>query len=94
MMVREYVTHFVVLVDFFNNKDGVSRVMLGAEFFDEVERTTKQYLKKRKKDGSQRKDTGAWTFNPKWSAELFQKAKGNWEVIEDYLRGGQTDLIH
>jgi hypothetical protein len=79
--------YFVVLVDFFKEKNGAMHVMQGAEFFDEVERFAKHYLKRLKKDGTSRKDTGAWTFDPKWSGEAYQKAKGNWTAISDYLQG-------
>ena len=77
--------YFVVLVDFFKNEEGTIHVMGGKEFFAEVQGFAAEYLSKPKKDGTRRKDTGAWTFEPKWSTKAYQKAKNNWRVITDYL---------
>jgi hypothetical protein len=79
------VNYFVVLVDFFEDKEGSMHVMQGAKFFAEVEGFAAHYLSKPKKDSTPRKETGAWTFNPKWSAAAFKKAKNNWQLISNYL---------
>ncbi|HTN70837.1 MAG TPA: hypothetical protein VMO00_07085, partial [Methylomirabilota bacterium] len=76
--------YFVVLVDFFKDKDGAIHVMRGGEFFAEIEEFAADYLSKPKKDGTRRKDTGAWTFEPKWSAKAYRKAKDNWAAISKF----------
>jgi len=77
--------YYFVMVDF--HKDGSFHVMPCREFMKEVMAFSKHYLSIPKKDGTPRKDTGAWTFEPRWSVDVYNKAKDNWKVITGYLKG-------
>jgi hypothetical protein len=76
--------YFVVMVDFYEG--GNIHVMHGKMFIDEVMAFANDYLSKPKRDGKPRKDTGAWTFEPKWSAKVYNEAKENWKILTNYLK--------
>jgi len=80
--------YFVVMVDFY--RGGTMHVMHGKTLIKEVLAFAEHYLSKPKKDGTPRKDNGAWTFEPKWSNKIYGKAKDNWQVLLDYLNGGRS----
>jgi hypothetical protein len=77
--------YFFVMVDFY--KGGSIHVLPLKIFIDEVMGWANHYLSQPKRDGTPRKDTGAWTFEPKWSTKAYEEAKENWDVITSYLEG-------
>ena len=65
--------YFFVMVDFY--KGGSIHVLPLKIFIDEVMGWANHYLSQPKRDGTPRKDTGAWTFEPKWSTKAYEEAK-------------------
>ena len=78
-------SYFFVMVDFY--KGGSIHVLPVKIFIDEVMGWAKYYFSQPKRDGTPRKDTGAWTFEPKWSTKAYEEAKENWDIITSYLEG-------
>ena len=76
--------YFFVMVDFY--KGGSIHVLSVKRFIDEVMGWAKHYFSQPKKDGTPRKDTGAWTFEPKWSRDAYEEARENWNAITSYLK--------
>lgn len=81
--------YFFVLADFY--KGGNIHVLTADMFIGEAISWANHYLSQPKKDGTPRKDTGAWTFEPKWSADIYEKAKENWAVVTSYLKSVKAE---
>jgi hypothetical protein len=77
--------YFFALVDFY--QDGNIHIIPAQIFIEEVMGWADHYLSQPKKDGTARKDTGAWTFEPKHSDKVYKQSKESYDAIISYLEG-------